>query len=168
MNEFRKLWEQHDVWTRSTIMSIAFGLPDINLVINRLLRNPVDFSRVFEVYYGYNFASTFCSLLRTHLILAAQLVEASKAGNSQAAAEAERNWYQNADEIAAALASVNPFWSEQQWRMMLHEHLRLVKAEAVYILTGNYSDGIAVYDVIERQTLGMADVMSRGIIKQFF
>lgn len=27
-NHFRMLWEQHDVWTRSTIVSLVFGLPD--------------------------------------------------------------------------------------------------------------------------------------------
>ena len=167
INKFRKLWEQHDVWTRSTIMSIAFNLPDLNLVIERLLRNPVDFGRVFAKYYGSKIGSEFSKLLRAHLVIAAQLVEAAKAGDTEAAAEAERKWYQNADEIAAFLASINPFWSEEEWRKMMHQHLKLVKAEAVDILTGNYSAGIAVYDEIEEQTLEMADMMAKGIFKQF-
>lgn len=167
INKFRMLWEQHDVWTRSTIMSIVFDLPDLNLVIERLLRNPIDFGRVFKVFYGFRAASKFSTLLTEHLTLAAALVEAAKAGDDQGAAEIEKKWYQNADEIAAFLGSINPFWSEEEWREMMHEHLKLVKAEAVDILTGNYSAGIAVYDEIERQTLEMADMMSKGIFKQF-
>ncbi len=50
---------------------------------------------------------------------------------------------------------------------MLREHLRMVQAEAVDILTGNYAAGIAIYEEIERQTLGMADEMARGIFRQF-
>jgi len=38
INTLRKLWEQHDVWTRSTIVSITFDLPDRQVVIARLLR----------------------------------------------------------------------------------------------------------------------------------
>jgi len=42
-NTMRMLWEQHIAWTRMTIISIAEDLPDVDLVINRLLRNPSDF-----------------------------------------------------------------------------------------------------------------------------
>lgn len=50
---------------------------------------------------------------------------------------------------------------------MLHEHLKLTKSEAVDILTGNYAEGIKLYDKIEKQALKMADVMAKGIVKQF-
>lgn len=167
INKFRMLWEQHDVWTRSAIMSIVFELPDLDLVLQRLLRNPVDFARVFEIFYGPKIAARFKELLREHLVLAAQIVEAAKAGNVKAEAEAKRKWFKNADKIAAFLSQINPFWPEQKWREMLHEHLRLVYKEAVNILTADYEAGIEVYDRIEKQTLEMADFMSKGIFRQF-
>lgn len=167
MNQMRMLWEQHGVWTRSTITSLVFGLPDTEFVVARLLRNPVDFEHVLQIYYGAVIATRFRDLLTEHLVLAADLVKAAKAGDNIAAAEAERKWYANADAIAALLGSINPYWSEQQWRMMMHQHLALVKAEAVEMLAGHYAASIAVYDQIEIQALGMADVMAAGIIKQF-
>lgn len=167
INKFRMLWEEHDIWTRSTIVSITFSLPDLDFVIKRLLRNPADFGRVFALFYGPKIGAKFAHLLRVHLVLAAQLVEASKAGNTAAAAEIERKWYINADQIAALLGEINPFWSEKEWRKMMHEHLALVKAEAVGYLTGDYAAGVAVYDRVERQTLKMADMMAIGIFKQF-
>lgn len=167
MNTLRTLWEQHDVWTRATITSIALDLPDVDLVTNRLLRNPEDFADVLRPYYGDKAASKFSDLLKSHLVIAAQIVKASKAGDTQAASNAERDWYANADEIAAFLGSINPYWSEKSWRAMLHRHLELVKAEAVDILTKNHAAGIAVYDELEKQSLEMADMMSEGIIRQF-
>lgn len=166
-NHFRMLWEQHDVWTRSTIVSLVFNLPDVEFVVARLLRNPVDFERVLQLYYGQKIASEFRELLTEHLVLAADIVKASKAGDNEAAAEAERRWYANADAIAVFLGRINPYWSTEQWRNMLRRHLDLVKAEAVYMLTGNYEAAVAVYDEIELQSLGMADVMAEGIIRQF-
>jgi hypothetical protein len=167
INKFRMLWEQHDVWTRSTIMSIAFDLPDLDFVIKRLLRNPADFGRVFEIFYGRKIAAKFTRLLRVHLVIAAQIVEAAKAGDEEAVARLERKWYANADQIAAFLARINPFWSEEEWREMMHTHLGLVNAEAVDILKGDYAAGVAIYDKIEKQTLQMADMMAEGIFKQF-
>lgn len=106
-------------------------------------------------------------MLTAHLVIAKQLVVAAKSGDNQAETEIEEKWYKNAVEIAAFLCKINPFWSEEEWIKMMHEHLELVKTEAVYILTGNYSPGIVVYDEIEIQTLEMADMMAKGIFKQF-
>lgn len=167
INKFHKLWEQHDVWTRSIIMSIAFDLPDLSPVTKRLLQNPVDFGHVFKIYYGNEIGSKFSELLAAHLVIAKDIVVAAKAGDNKTEVEAEKKWYENADEIATFLGCINPFWSEKEWRLMMHQHLKLVKTEAVYILTGSYSPGVAVYDEIELQTLKMADMMAEGIFKQF-
>jgi hypothetical protein len=166
-NSLRLLWEQHVVWTRLTIISMVFSLPDVDLVTGRLLRNPKDFEALLKPLYGDRTASRFADLLTSHLVIAAELVSAAKAGDTGAAADAERRWYANADEIAAFLGSINPYWSVRQWQTMLHEHLALTKTEAVNILTGKYEEGITVFDQIEKQALEMADVMTSGIIRQF-
>ena len=161
------LWEQHVEWTRMTIISMIAALPDVDLVTNRLLRNPIDFERALKPFYGNRIASKFSDLCTSHLAIAAELVKAAKSGNNEAAANAEKRWYANADEIAAFLASINPYWSEEDWKTMLHEHLALTKSEAVDILTSKYEEGITIYDKIESQALKMADVMAKGIVKQF-
>src|SRR5690554_7087513 len=161
-NHFRMLWEQHSVWTRSTISSLVFDLPNEEFVVNRLLRNPVDFEQILRPYYGERIASRFRDLLTEHLVVAADIVNAAKAGNTEEAEEAERIWYLNADAIAVFLGQINPYWSQEQWRMMLHHHLALVKEEAATMLAGNYEVSIRVYDELEIQALGMADVMAKG------
>jgi len=166
-NHLRMLWEQHDVWTWSTIISLVFSLPITDAVVARLLRNPVDFEHALQPYYGARIAAAFRDLLREHLVIAADLVKAAKAGDNKAAAEAERKWYANADAIAVFLGNINPFWSQEQWRRMMFRHLELVKAEAVNMLTGRYEASIAAYDENEIHTLEMADIMAEGIIKQF-
>lgn len=165
--QLHMLWEQHVFWTRLTILSIVFSLPDAEPVTKRLLQNPKDFESLLRPLYGTAIASKFADLFTNHLIIAAELVKAAKAGNTNAAASAEKRWYANADEIAAFLASINPYWSEDNWRTMLHEHLALTKAEAVNMLTQKYSDSISVMDKIEQQALGMANVMADGIVRQF-
>lgn len=124
INTLRMLWEQHIVWTRMTIVSILAGLPDINLVTERLLRNPIDFEKALKPFYGDKIASRFRDLFKSHLVIAAELVKAAKTGNNQAVANAEKRWYANADEIANFLGRINPYWSQQDWQTMLHEHFR--------------------------------------------
>lgn len=166
-NRLRTLWEQHVFWTRLFINSAAFNLPDIGFVTQRLLRNPRDFEVLLKPLYGQQIAASFATLFTSHLTIAAELVQAAIAGNAAVVADAERRWYQNADQIAAFLAHINPFWSEQEWRRMLREHLALTQQEAVAVITGDYATSTALLDKIEVQALEMADMMTEGIVKQF-
>lgn len=167
INKMRSLWEQHDVWTRDIISSIVFELPNTNFITERLLQNPFDFAKALQPFYGIRKAIRFHDLLKEHLVLAAEIVTAAKNGDTIAAAEAERKWYINADEIAKFFGKINPFWSTKEWQKMMYKHLKLVKDEAVFLLLGNYKANVDVYDKIEIQTLMMADEISFGIIKQF-
>lgn len=165
--DMRKLWEEHVAWTRMTIISIASSLPDEDLVTKRLLRNATDMANAFKIFYGNEIATWFGHLMTEHLVIAAQLVKAAKAGDSKAVADAEKRWYENADEIATFLHQINPYWSKEEMMNMLHDHLALTKSEAVYRLTKDYASDIKTYDEIEKQALLMADAFSDGIVKQF-
>lgn len=166
-DQFRLLWEQHVYWTRMVIMGIVFDLPDLEQTTNRLLRNAPDFARVFCHFYGNEIASQFESLLRDHLVIAAELVKAAKAGKSKAAARAEKRWYENAEEIVCFLNHINPVWSVKSMRNMWFTHLKLTKEEAVAMLEKDYARSIEIFDEIEEEALMMADEFSNGIMYQF-
>src|SRR6266498_1312048 len=74
----------------------------------------------------------------------------------------------NADEIASFLAAANPrSWGLDEMKTMLHEHLRLTANEAIARIQGDWAADVAAYDQIHLQALGMADMLSNGIVKQF-
>ena len=150
-----------------TIISIAEDLADQDLVTKRLLRNPADIAAVFRPLYGEEVASRFGSLLTDHLVIAAELVKAAKIGKAAAAADAEKRWYANADEIVAFLNCINPYWTRETMTEMWHRHLALTKAEAVARLNKDYAADIALYDEIQKQILTMADEFAAGIFAQF-
>ncbi len=163
----RELWEQHVHWTRSFVVSAAADLPDLDLVVKRLLRNPMDFAKVLSVFYGKEKANRFNELLTDHLTIAATLVNYAKAGDTDNVNKTRDLWYKNAADIAAFLASINPFWDQNKWRKMLFEHLRLLEEAVVNRLSGNFEAEINGYDAIEDMALMMGDYMAEGIYKQF-
>lgn len=167
MNMFRKLWFEHVVWTRSFIISTAANLGDLQPVTARLLRNPTDFANALISFYGADKANRFSDLLTEHLTIAAQLVNAAKAGNTEALNNNRTMWYANADKIAGFLAILNPYWSKSKWVLMLDDHLKLTEDEAVARLTGQYAKDVSLFDAIEDQALIMGDEMPEGIIRQF-
>lgn len=163
----RALWEEHILWTHLLVMAMADNTSDKDVVTARLLRNPEDMANAIRPYYGNENADKFSNLIKEHLLIAAGLVEAAKAGNNSAAAEAEKNWYDNADEIAAFQSSINPYWKNSNLTAMWHEHLSVTKDDAVARLTGNYSADVENFDKIANIANDMADYWADGIINQF-
>ncbi len=166
-SSMRLVWEQHVYWTRLTIISLAFNLPDVDFVTARLLRNATDMGNLLKPFYGNKIAAKFSNLIREHLVIAAELVKAAKAGNQKAVAAAERRWYANGEEIAEFLSTINPNISKNEFRKMFFEHLALTTSEAVFILQKEFKSSIAVFDKIEAEALQMADTITIGIVKQF-
>ena len=52
-------------------------------------------------------------------------------------------------------------------RRMMREHLDLTLAEASHRLAGDFEQDIADYEAVHVEILHMADMLSRGIIRQF-
>lgn len=163
----RSLWEEHVAWTRMAIISLVFDLPDIDEVLARLLKNAVDMGNMIRRLYGDMVAATYSRLIQEHLLIAADLVKAAKAGDVEAAQKAEEKWYQNADEIAAFLNSVNPYLTEVAVRDMFYTHLDLTKQEATFMINKEFEKDIAVYDRIEKQAREMADAISDAMVKNY-
>lgn len=166
-SSMRLVWEQHVYWTRLTIISLAFNLPDVDFVTARLLRNPTDMGNLLKPYYGNRIATRFSNLIREHLVIAVELVKAAKAGDQKAVAAAERRWYANGEEIAEFLSTINPYILKNEFKEMFFEHLALTTSEAVFIIQKDYKSSIAVFDKIEAEALQMADTITVGIVKQF-
>lgn len=167
-NDMRRLWEDHVTWTRLAIISLTTDSPDTEATVGRLLRNQVDIGDAIEPFYGRAAGDELTRLLREHILIAADLIAAARAGDGEAVAEAQARWTANADEIAAFLARVNPrFWKLGELRAMLHEHLRLTTNEVVARLQSDWDADVAAYDEIHLQALEMADHLSIGIVRQF-
>ena len=164
----RQLWEDHIVWTRMFIVSAVDDLPDLGVATDRLLRNQDDIGDAIKPFYGDAAGEQLSALLREHILGAATLLNAAKAGDSDAVEEATAAWYANGDEIAAFLSQANPRnWALADMQAMMRDHLDLTLAEAVARLEGRYADDAAAYDQIHVQILHMADMLSEGIVAQF-
>ena len=167
-SDMRKLWEDHITWTRLAIISLTTGSPDTQATVGRLLRNQTDIGNAIKPFYGKAAGTALTGLLRQHILIAADVIAAAKAGDQAKLADAQARWEANADQIATFLSRANPHaWKLGEMKAMMREHLKLTTNEAVARLTGNWSADVAAYDAVHRQALHMADMLSTGIVQQF-
>jgi hypothetical protein len=164
----RQLWEDHIVWTRLAIISLTTGSPDTEATVGRLLQNQTHIGNAVKPFYGKAAGNKLTAELRKHILIAADLIAAAKAGEQAKLAEEQANWAKNADDIAAVLASVNPrFFKLSVLKAEMAMHLKLTTEEAVARLQGNWAADVAAYDKIHRHILHMSDYLSDGLVKQF-
>lgn len=168
IKEYRLLWNQHAEWTRMVINALVLQSPNVHEEVERLLRNPIDFGKALEVFYGQCIAAQFANLLTEHLKIAAELTTATMAGDGAEVERITNLFFQNGNEIALFLGSINPYWSYMEWREMFFTHLRYVQDLIRTMVNKEYGENTRIYDLYELEILEMADTMSSGIIRQFF
>jgi len=163
-----KLWEDHVTWTRLYIVSAAANLPDKDSTAQRLLQNQSDIGDAIKPLYGDAAGDKLAGLLKDHIMISTEIIDAAKAGDAAKKDEAANRWNANADDIAVMLSAANPKnWPIAEMKKMMHEHLDLTTAEVVARLQGDWAADIAAYEKVHTQIRKMADMLSTGIIKQF-
>jgi hypothetical protein len=167
-DQMRKLWEDHITWTRLAIVTFADGSGGFAATADRLLRNQVDIGNAIKPFYGRAAGNRLTALLHDHITIAVEVLQAAKAGDDAAFADATTRWYANANDVADFLAAANPrFWPRGVLRASMKTHLDQTLAEAAAELRGDYATSIADYEAVHAHIVGMADLLSSGIIGQF-
>ena len=166
--DMRNLWLDHIVWTRLYIVSAVAGLPDKDATAQRLLQNQTDIGNAIKPFYGDAGGAKLTALLRDHIMIATELIDAAKAGDKAKQDDATKRWSANADDIATFLNGANPKnWALADAKKMMQDHLSLTTEEVVAQLKKDWAGSIASYEKVHTQILHMADMLSSGIEKQF-
>lgn len=167
VSDERKLWLEHVLWTRSFITSDLEGLEDKQNVLDRLLKNQGDIGSSIKPYFGNEAGEKLTSLLKEHILIGGQVVDAVKSGNKADIDKYSKLWYKNADAITDYLNSINPDWSKSELKDLLYKHLQLITEQVISEKNKDWSANIAAFDAGEEHILKLADTLSHGIIKKF-
>ena len=166
--DMRKLWEDHITWTRLAIISLTTGSPDTQATVGRLLQNQTDIGNAVKPFYGKAAGNELTRQLKQHILIAADVVAAAKAGDQAKLGDAQARWTANGDTIAGVLASVNPkFWKLAAMKAELRMHLKLTTDEAVARLQGKWAADVAAYERIHAHALHLSDLLADGLVRQF-
>src|SRR5205085_11472773 len=95
-----KLWEDHVTWTRLFIVDAAAGSADKDVTTQRLLQNQTDIGNAVVDFYGRDAGNKLTALLRDHILIAANIVTAAKAGDNAKVTSENKRWRDNATDIA--------------------------------------------------------------------
>ena len=163
----RRLWADHVVWTRQYVVAAVGDAPDTEAAAGRLLKNQEDIGGAVVPYYGEAAGTALTDLLKQHILIAVDLIEAAKAGDDEKFQAEDAKWTKNAEQIADLLSGANPNWPKKDVVDLLGLHLSLTKQEVVARLQKDWAADVEAFDQIFNEIMTVADVLSDGIVKQF-
>jgi len=164
----RRLWSDHVAYTRLFIVDAAGGTADKNATTQRLLQNQADIGNAAAEFYGRAAGDRLTALLKDHILIAANIVAAAKAGDNAKVTSENKRWHDNATDLAKFLHGANPKnWPEATLQSALFMHLDQTLNEASHQLKGDYAASIKDYDAAMDHMLMVADILSNGIMAQF-
>lgn len=162
--DMRLAWLNHVYWTRMYLMSAVADNADQQVVEERLLETADEITDVFARYLPIATTRQLRNLLTEHIEIGGQIIQALKAKNMSDYDALVKEWYRNANQMAALFASHNPYFESRETRNMLLNHLDLTREEIEQQVNGEYEQSIDVFRDVEQQALAMADYFARGLL----
>jgi hypothetical protein len=156
------------MWSSNYITSATTaGAEAQKQVLTRLLKNQEDIGNAVKPVYGDKAGNKLTNLLKEHVVIAEKIVDAAKSGNEALVNQLNKEWYRNAEEIAAFLSGANPYLKNEDLKNLLFMHLKLVMDDLSASLAKDWNARIVSIDEGVTHIILMADTISAGVVKQF-
>lgn len=162
----RRLWEDHIAFVRNIVISGLADLGDQDAVAGRLMKNADDIGGSIGPYFGGNASNKLSSLLRDHIKIARNVIQAAKANDQGKFDQAQKNWSANGKQIADYLSSINPNWSQNDLEGMVQKHLDLTTQQINSRVHQDWNADIQAYDNGQYDILRLADTLAEGMVQQ--
>ncbi|HEV8361552.1 MAG TPA: glycosyltransferase [Candidatus Thermoplasmatota archaeon] len=163
----RKLWSDHVIWTRQYIIAAVAGTPDAGAAAGRLLQNQDHLGEAIVPYFGRDAGRELTRLLKEHVGIAVDLIEAAKTHNTADFQLHDGRWTTNADAIAGFLSGANHHWPKKDLQNLLHLHLSLTKGEVTARIKEDWNADVKAFDDIFVEITTVSDALADGIVKKF-
>jgi hypothetical protein len=165
----RTNWREIATWTWIYLISRFTALSTISdEIFNRLYRESNDLGDILQTFFGYENTQKYIQGLEVQIALIKEIIDAEVAKNTDLTNEKVRQLYQNADERAKFLSSINPFWNETDLRNLYYTFHRYTLEMISAFLRGDYKTSFNIYDLLLHHADLMGNYGAQGLYNYTF
>jgi hypothetical protein len=162
-------WFDLNNWTRAFMLSKYKDVGDQDEVYARLQKVAADYVNNLKLIFGDAPGVNQLQLeLNAYIGLIDSLITAQKAGNTEELDRITKELYKNANDRAASVSSLNPYWNENEWRTRLYNNLRNTLDESTMFLTEDYARNMDIFSRIMDLSENSSDYFAQGLLNYLF
>lgn len=159
----RMFWFELVTWIRNYMLSRYRGIGNPEKIYVRLRSIADEYVTVVKQIFGDKIAEDYIQLFYTYIELIDAFITAQMENNIDEINQATRLLYQNAEERAAFMASINPFWDQNEWRNRLYNNLQSTIEESTTLLAQDYSRNIDIFSRLLDQAESTGNYFTQGL-----
>lgn len=163
----RMLWRDLATWLRSYKVSLYGGVGNTNELGQRLFKIPLEYGNILRVFFGDQATEQYINLLTQYIAILQSLFIAQIYKDVNAINNLTQQAYQNVNNTAALLASINPYWTQSEWVTLLDSFTNMQIDEATTFLVKDYTRNNDIFDRILSLTNIIGDYYSEGLTNYF-
>lgn len=163
--EIRMFWYELVFWVRNYMLSRYREIGNVDEVYARLKEVPVQYVTRLKDIFGEQIKESYIELFNTFIDLLDAFITAQMEGNNDKVAEITMQLYQNANDRAAFIASINPFWDEEVWKNRLYNNIRSTIEESTTFLTEDYPRNIDIFNRLLDQAESTSTYFAQGLFR---
>jgi hypothetical protein len=162
----RMVWYDLVTWVRYYMLSRYLGIGNPEETLARLRQVATEFVEAMKHIFGDRVPEDYLQLFQTYISLIEELITAQIEDNIDEMNRVTQLLYQNADERAAAIASILPdYWDEEDWRTRLYGNLRSTIDESTTFLTQDYTRNIDIFSRLLDQSENTGNYLTQGLFQ---
>lgn len=158
----RMFWFELVTWVRVYMLSRYRGIGNEDEIKDRLREIPQEFEAAQKQLFGRNI-EPFVMLVEKYIDLVSDLITAQLEGNTEEVDRIIQLLYQNAEQQATVIASINPYWDENEWRNRLYNLVRATIDESITFQTGEYTKNLDIFRGLLDQAESASGYYARGL-----
>ncbi len=159
----RIFWRRLTIWTRIYIISRYLGIGTAEESFGRLYLENLDFGDMLRILFTRSISDQYSQLLNQFSIGLRELITSLLQDDLDAARQNIDRLLQNADQRAAFLASINPYFNEAEWRDLLRRYLQDTIQEANLFASEDYRMDIEYFDRLTELSNTIGDAFAQGL-----
>lgn len=163
----QRLWTDFAVWTRQYIIAAVDERPEAPEAAARWLRAGDEIGRELENYYPRRAARRVAKLLRQHVMVAVDLIDAARAVDRTKYMDIDDVWYSNGEDLVDELCLRNMSWSKEELFALWNAQRDFTKDELAARLEQNFDKDVEAFDHVVATAVKFSDRITDGILRQF-
>ena len=165
----KMFWFDLNTWVQAFMLSRYKDVGDEDEIYARLQQVIADYVNNLNQFFGETPGANELLLeLNAYIDLIDSLITAQKAGNTEEVDRITQLLYQNADDRAASVSSINPFWDQDEWRTRLYNNLRITLDESTMFLTEDYARNLDIFSRLINLAESSSDYFEQGLLDYIF
>jgi|GEM_PF-549209 hypothetical protein len=159
----RDYYRRLTTWISAYVTSRYLNLGNVEEVFGRLYLESLDVGNMMRMVYNRDLSNQYGQMISQYAINLREILSAQINGDVDALNHYINVIYEENKKRAEFLASINPYWDQEEWISLIDDYLQHTIEETNSFAAGDFTKSMEHYDKLMELSNTMGDYFAQGL-----